>query len=206
MSPPLSAHGQLIGYARTSTVEQKAGLAAQLRDLHQAGCTKVFHEQLSSVTTKRPELERCIDYAREGDTLIVTRLDRLARSVADLVSITERLRAKGVGLRILAMNLDTETPTGKLMLNLLGSIAEFERELMLERQREGIAKAKAAGKYKGRAPTARRKSKDVIRLRSEGKTADAIAAELGIGRASVFRILKSEMVATESGRPQNNDA
>ncbi len=187
-----SSPGQLIGYARTSTIDQKAGLEAQLRDLQEAGCTKIFHEQLTSVATMRPELERCIDYAREGDTLIVSKLDRLARSVADLVRIMERLREKGVGLRILAINLDTGTPTGKLMLNLLGSIAEFERELMLERQREGIAKAKAEGKYKGRTPTARRKSKDVIRLKSEGKTANAIAAELGIGRASVFRILKEQ--------------
>lgn len=185
-----SSHGQLIGYARTSTVDQKAGLEAQRRDLKAAGCTKVFQEELSSVATKRPELDRCLDYARDGDTLIVTKLDRLARSVADLVGITARLRAKGVGLRILAMNLDTETPTGKLMLNLLGSIAEFERELMLERQREGIAKAKTEGKYKGRAPTARRKAADVIRLKAEGLTGDAIAARLDIGRASVFRILR----------------
>lgn len=186
----LSSHGQLIGYARTSTVDQKAGLEAQLRDLQAAGCIKVFQEELSSVATTRPELDRCLDYARDGDTLIVTKLDRLARSVADLVGITARLRAKGVGLRILAMNLDTETPTGKLMLNLLGSIAEFERELMLERQREGIAKAKAEGKYKGRAPTARAKASDVIRLKAEGLTGDAIAARLDIGRASVFRILR----------------
>lgn len=189
-TPSPSSHGQLIGYARTSTVDQKAGLEAQLRDLHEAGCTKIYQEELSSVATRRPELDRCLDYAREGDTLVVTKLDRLARSVADLVGLTERLRGKGVGLRILAMNLDTETPTGKLMLNLLGSIAEFERELMLERQREGIAKAKAEGKYKGRAPTARRKAADVIRLKAEGLTGDAIAAQLGIGRASVFRILR----------------
>jgi DNA invertase Pin-like site-specific DNA recombinase len=127
---------------------------------------------------------------RDGDTLIVTKLDRMARSVADLVRITEALKDKKVRLRILALNLDTGTPTGKLMLNLLGSIAEFEHELMLERQREGIAKAKAEGKYKGRAPTARRKAADVIRLKAEGRTGDAIAAELGIGRASVFRILR----------------
>ncbi|RWD74799.1 recombinase family protein [Mesorhizobium sp.] len=183
--------GQLVGYARTSTTDQKAGLEAQLRDLTGAGCAKVFREELSSVAAKRPELERALDYVREGDTLIVTKLDRLARSVADLVEITARLRAKSVALRILAMNLDTGTPTGKLMLNLLGSIAEFERELMLERQREGIAKAKAEGKYKGRAPTARRKAAEVIRLKAEGKTGDAIAEELGIGRASVFRILRS---------------
>lgn len=183
--------GQLVGYARTSTTDQKAGLEAQLRDLTEAGCVKVFREELSSVAAKRPELERALDYVREGDTLIVTKLDRLARSVADLVEITARLRAKSVALRILAMNLDTGTPTGKLMLNLLGSIAEFERELMLERQREGIARAKAEGKYKGRAPTARRKAAEVIRLKAEGKTGDAIAEELGIGRASVFRILRS---------------
>ncbi|APY14772.1 recombinase family protein [Brucella sp. 10RB9214] len=180
----------IVGYARTSTTDQKAGLEAQLRDLSAAGASRIFQEELSSVATKRPELERALDYVREGDTLIVTKLDRLARSVADLVAITETLRTKGVALRILSMNLDTATPTGKLMLNLLGSIAEFERELMLERQREGIAKAKAEGKYKGRAPTARAKAEDVLRLKAGGMTADAIATKLGIGRASVFRILR----------------
>ncbi|MBX9454303.1 MAG: recombinase family protein [Mesorhizobium sp.] len=188
----MAANTVLIGYARTSTIDQKAGLQAQLRDLEAAGCTKVFREEISSVAAKRPQLEAALEWVREGDVLVVTKLDRLARSVADLVSITETLKGKGVGLRILAMNLDTSTPTGKLMLNLLGSIAEFERELMLERQREGIAKAKAEGKYKGRAPTARAKAEDVLRLKAEGMTGDAIAAELGIGRASVFRILRAE--------------
>ncbi|MGO7484629.1 recombinase family protein [Rhizobium ruizarguesonis] len=181
----------MIGYARTSTTDQKAGLDAQLRDLQAAGCTKIFKEQLSSVANNRPELERALEFVREGDVLVVTKLDRLARSVADLVAITAALKEKGVELRILTMNLDTATPTGKLMLNLLGSIAEFERELMLERQREGIAKAKAEGKYKGRAPTARAKSEEVKRLKAEGLTADAIAEKLGIGRASVFRILRA---------------
>lgn len=184
------AQGQLVGYARTSTTDQKAGLEAQQRDLTAAGCTKLFHEELSAVATKRPELERALDYVREGDTLVVAKPDRLARSTADLLRIAEQLKAKGVTLRILSMDLDTSTPTGKLMLTMLGAVAEFERELMLERQREGVAKAKAAGKYKGRAPTARRKAKDVIRLKAEGLTGDAIAAELGIGRASVFRILR----------------
>lgn len=179
----------LVGYARTSTTDQKAGLEAQLRDLAAAGCTKVFREELSSVADTRPQLQAALDWVREGDTLLVTKLDRLARSVADLVAITEALRAKGVGLRILAMNLDTTTPTGKLMLNLLGSIAEFERELMLERQREGIAKAKAEGKYVGRQPTARRQAGEVLRLKAEGKSAGDIVAALGISRASVFRIL-----------------
>lgn len=191
MPPTKSSAGHLVGYARTSTTDQKAGLEAQLRDLEAAGCVKVFQEELSSVATRRPELDRTLDYVRDGDTLIVTKLDRLARSVADLVRITEALKTKGVALRILALNLDTGTPTGKLMLNLLGSIAEFERELMLERQREGIAKAKSEGKYRGRAPTARRKAADVLRLKGEGKTAEAIASELRIGRASVFRILRN---------------
>ncbi|MBD9541734.1 recombinase family protein [Ensifer sp. ENS04] len=182
----------IIGYARTSTIDQTAGLEAQLRDLTTAGCVKVFQEQVSSVDTKRPELERALDYVRDGDTLVVTKLDRLARSMPNLVDITGKLKAKGVELRVLALNLDTGTPTGKLMLNLMGSIAEFERELMLERQREGIAKAKADGKYQGRAPTAQRKADEVKKLKAEGKTADQIVATLGISRSSVFRILRAE--------------
>lgn len=184
-----TTQGVLIGYARTSTTDQKAGLQAQLRDLDMAGCTKIFREELSSVAATRPQLEAALEWVREGDVLVVTKLDRLARSVADLVQITEALRGKGVELRILSISLDTATPTGKLMLNLLGSIAEFERELMLERQREGIAKAKAEGKYTGRQPTARRKAKEVLRLRAEGKSANDIKEALGISRASVFRIL-----------------
>lgn len=192
-----------VGYARTSTSDQKAGLEAQIRDLENAGCTKVFQEELSSVSESRPQLGAAIEWVREGDVLVVTKLDRLARSVADLVAITEALRKKGVELRILSMNLDTTTPTGKLMLNLLGSIAEFERELMLERQREGIAKAKAEGKYQGRQPTARKKTADVLRLRAEGKSANDIKEALGISRASVFRILAENK---ESPRPKSPSA
>ena len=109
---------------------------------------------MSSVA-QRPQLEAALDYLRDGDVLVITKLDRLARSVADLVAIGERLEAKGVALKVLDQAIDTSTPTGRLMFNMLGSIAQFERELMLERQREGIARAKAAGKYKGRKPTAR---------------------------------------------------
>ena len=180
----------IIGYARTSTRDQIAGLQAQQRDLEIAGCERVFHEQLSSVDRDRPELARALDYAREGDVFVVTKLDRLARSMADLMKITEQLALKGVTLRILALNLDTSTPTGKLMLNLIGSIAQFEREIMLERQREGIAKAKDDGKYKGRVPTARRQAERVMELKAEGLTADQIAAKLDISRSSVFRIFR----------------
>lgn len=178
----------LIGYARTSTTEQLAGLAAQERDLTGQGVDRVFKEQ-TSATGPRKALDDAIDYLREGDTLIVTRLDRLARSVADLLAITQRIEAKGASLRILNLNLDTETATGKLMLNLVGSIAQFERELMLERQREGIAKAKAEGKFKGRKPTARAKANEVRKLAANGMTKARIASELGIGVASVYRIL-----------------
>jgi DNA invertase Pin-like site-specific DNA recombinase len=179
----------IIGYARTSTLEQVAGFEAQERDLKAAGAKKVFGEQVSSVA-KREQLDAALDYLRDGDVFVVSKLDRLARSVGDLCAIVKRIEAKGATLRVLQINLDTSTPTGKLMLNMLGSIAEFERSLMLERQREGIAKAKGEGKYKGRAPTAMAKGDDVRRLAAEGMTREAIASELNIGLASVYRALR----------------
>ena len=102
--------------------------------------------------------EAALDFCREGDVLVVTKLDRLARSVRDLCNIVDRLKAKKVALHILSLGIDTGTPTGKLMLNLLGSIAEFEREIMLERQRESVQRAKSENKYKGRDPSVRRQS------------------------------------------------
>ncbi|MDM9647114.1 recombinase family protein [Rhizobium sp. S163] len=183
--------GIAVGCARTSTFDQVAGLDAQLRDLSHAQCSKIFHEQVSSRATTRPELDKALDYLRDGDTLVVTRIDRLARSMRDLVDLIRHLELKAVQLRVLSLNLETGTPTGKLMVNLLGSIAEFERELMLERQREGIARAQAAGKYKGRAPTAQRRAAEIRQLRADGISADSIANMLGIGRASVFRILRA---------------
>lgn len=177
-----------IGYARTSTLEQDAGLEAQERDLRAEGCSKVFAEMVSSVA-QRDQLEAAIDYLRDGDSLVVTKLDRLARSMRDLIAIQDRIEAKGAGLRILAMNLDTTTATGKLMLNVLGSVAEFEREMMLERQREGIAKAKAEGKYRGRAPTAMAKAAEVEAMLAAGESPTMVAKKLGIGRSSVYRAI-----------------
>ncbi|WP_064693427.1 recombinase family protein [Rhizobium aegyptiacum] len=187
----------IIGYARTSTVDQKAGFDAQLRDLAAHGCTKTFAEQVSSVA-ERAELERCLDYVREGDTLVVTKLDRLARSMSDLMSIIARLDKKGVSLRILSMNFDTGTPTGKLMLSVLGAVAQFEREMMLERQREGVAKAKAEGKYTGRQPTAQRQSSDVLKLKASGKTMAEIMTALDISESSYWRILRASKKEQES--------
>ena len=182
----------IVGYARTSTMDQTAGLEAQERELRDAGCDKLFVEQVSSVDVRaRDRLAEALDYVRDGDTLVVTKLDRLARSVAHLLEVLEALTAKGASLRILSMGIDTGTATGKLMLTLLGGVAEFERSIMLERQREGIAKAKAAGKYKGRKPTAMAKSDDVLALKAKGMKPNDIAKEVGIGRASVYRILAS---------------
>jgi DNA invertase Pin-like site-specific DNA recombinase len=178
----------LIGYARVSTVEQDAGFEAQERDLKAAGAERLFSERTSAVGPRKA-LDEAIDFAREGDAIVVTKLDRLARSVADLVRIVERLTKKRVGLRILAMGVDTATPTGKLVVNVLGAIGQFEREIMLERQREGVQRAKREGKYKGRAPTARAKAADMVKLAGEGVKREDIAARLGVGVASVYRVL-----------------
>jgi DNA invertase Pin-like site-specific DNA recombinase len=177
-----------IGYARTSTVEQIAGLEAQDCELRAAGVEKVFSERVSSVA-KREQLEAALDFCRKGDVLVVTKLDRLARSMTDLVAITSKLKAKGVELQVLAMALDTSTPTGKLMLNLMGSFAEFEREIMLERQREGVARAKAEGKYRGRPDGAAQVRRGGPAARP-GREARGDRGQTRISRALVFRVLK----------------
>ncbi len=186
-----------LGYARTSTLEQIAGFEAQKRDLAAAGCTKVFAEQVSSVAERR-QLEAAIDYLRDGDALVVTKLDRLARSMRDLLDIVDRVKAKGAALRILNMNLDTSTATGELMLNVLGAVAAFERSMMIERQREGIAKAKAEGKFKGRAPTARAKAGEVEAMLAAGESPTAVAKKLGIGRSSVYRAMSERKLKRQT--------
>lgn len=132
-----------------------------------------------------------MEFAREGDIFVVTKLDRLARSVMHLNDVIARLGAKGVSLRIDALGVDTATPTGKLMLNMLGAVAQFEREMMLERQREGIAKAKAEGRYKGRKPTVCGRANEIKTLNAEGYSMGKIAVHLGIGKASVHRALRA---------------
>ncbi len=192
LTTPAARTGSIVGYARTSTIEQEAGLAAQERDLRAVGCTRIFAEQISSVVTQRPQLIAALDYLREGDVLVVAKPDRLARSTADLLGIVETLNTRGIGLRILSMGggeVDTRSPTGKLMVTMLGAIAAFERELMLERQREGIRRAAEEGKYKGRAPTAQRKADEIAKLQAEGIGPTEIARRLGIGRASVYRVI-----------------
>lgn len=187
----------LIGYARTSTLEQEAGLEAQVRELTALRCEKLFQEQASSVGPRKA-LEAALEFCREGDVLVVTKLDRLARSVVHLGSIIQTLEAKGVALRIVNLGVDTSTPTGKLMLNVLAGVAQFEREMMLERQREGIAKAKAEGSYKGRKPTARAKADEIRTLDAQGLSMGAIAAKLGIGKGSVHRVLSTPTTAGQA--------
>ncbi len=177
-----------VGYARTSTLEQQAGLDAQIRDLTAAGTEKIFSEQVSAVG-KRPQLEGALDFIREGDILIVTKLDRLARSTQHLLEIAQRVKAKRADLAILNLGADTSTATGKLIFTIIGAVGTFERELMLERQREGIAKAKAEGRYRGRKPTARARAAEVRALKADGVRPADIARQLGIGRASVYRVL-----------------
>ena len=178
----------IVGYARTSTVCQIAGFEAQLKELQAAGCEKIFREQVSSVAV-RAQLQAALEFVREGDVLVVTKLDRLVRSVAELMVTIQALDQKQVGMRILNLGMDTRTPTGKLMLTVLGGVAQFEREMMLERQLEGIAKAQAAGKYRGRKPVAMERQAEVRRLAATGMAKARIALELKIGEATVYRIL-----------------
>ena len=177
-----------VGYARTSTADQSAGLAAQERDLLAVGAEKLFTEQVSS-TGQRPKLAECLAFLRDGDTLHVTKPDRLARGTADLLAIIGDLDRRKVGLVILSMGggpLDTRNPTSRFTLTILAGVAQWEREMMLERQREGIAKARADGKYIGRKPTL-----DAAEIATLAQTMGpaAIAKHLGIARSSVYRLL-----------------
>jgi DNA invertase Pin-like site-specific DNA recombinase len=183
-----------IGYARTSTADQSAGLTAQERDLRAAGAEKVFSEQVSSMV-QRAALKACLEFVREGDVLVVTKPDRLARSTAELLTIEADLTKRGIGLVILSMGgerLDTRNPTSKLMLTILAGVACWEREIMLERQREGIAKAKAEGRYKGRKPTVAVQVETIRTMHATGVKPAHIARQLGVARSSVYRMLGEE--------------
>jgi DNA invertase Pin-like site-specific DNA recombinase len=177
----------LVGFARTSTTHQKYSLEAQIENLTQAGCEKIFSEEVSAVASQRPQFDAAMEFVRDGDTLVVCSLSRFARSIRDLTKQVDILDAKNVSLNVLDISLDSDSPTGKLMLNLLGSINQFEVQLLLERQRVGIEKAKAAGKFKGRAATARAKTDKIQELLASGMKPAAVAKQLSIGVASVYR-------------------
>lgn len=191
----------LVGYARTSTLDQKAGLAAQVRDLEAYGCDDVISEEASAVG-EREKLVATIRNLRTGDKLVVTKLDRLARNVRHLGELLETLDTKGAGLVILSMGgqqIDTTTATGRMMLNVMASVAQFEREMMLERQKEGIAKAKDQGKYTGRKPTAMNKADAVLSLLKSGMSKAKVCEQVGISRASLYRIIKESQTTPAQG-------
>lgn len=187
----------VMGYARTSTTDQKAGLEAQQRDLVAAGCHQVFAEQISATAGSRPELVRALATLERGDALMVTKPDRLARSTQELLSIEADLTKRGVGLIVLSMGgdrLDTRNPTSKLMLTILAAVATWEREIMKERQREGILKAQADGKYKpvgSRSPMPQHTVDSVHRMIGENISRGQIMLTLGISRRTFFRAKKA---------------
>lgn len=177
--------GELVAYCRASSAGQSVDI--QVEQLKAAGCTEVFSEKRSGTSRDdREQLEAALRFVRRGDVLMVTRLDRLARSITDLSQIIDRLTAKGVGFKCLSQcAVDTTTPEGRLMLQVLGAMAEFETAIRKERQREGIDKAKSEGRYRGRPRSI--DPDEVRRLLASGMGPSAVAKQLGIGRASVHR-------------------
>ena len=174
------------GYARVSTTDQD--LTIQVTKLKEAGCEVIRQEKITGTTRDgRAELRTLLDFIRPGDILMVTRIDRLARSIGDLQDIVRELRTKGATLKATEQPIDTSNAAGKAFLDMLGVFAEFETNLRRERQMEGIAKAKAAGVYRGRPPTIDVEA--IRKLRAEGKGVNVISHTLKISRASVYRAL-----------------
>ncbi|HEY9029804.1 MAG TPA: recombinase family protein [Kangiella sp.] len=183
----------LVGYGRVSTKDQS--LEIQQEELKASGCKKIFLEKKSGgALSDRTELEKALEYVREGDTLVVFKLDRLARSIVDLHNILRRLDEKGVKFKSLKdSSVDTTSAHGKLMMNILGSFAEFERELIKERQALGIAKARKEGKYNGRKKSLSegriKQLRDRFENKAEDESAQDIANEFGVSRASLYRYI-----------------
>lgn len=176
----------IYGYARVSTNTQD--LTIQIDTLKAAGADIVRSEKMSGTSTHgRVELTTLLEFLRKGDTLLITRIDRLARSVGDLQDIVRILKSRGVSLKATEQPIDTSNATGKAFLDVLSVFAEFETSLRRERQAEGIAKARAEGKYKGRKPSIDKQR--IVELRSHGLGASDIAKQLLISRASVYRAL-----------------
>ena len=179
----------VIGYARVSTIDQN--LELQESALRAAGCTMIRSEKRSgSTTTGRDELRIALDILRKGDVLVVTRIDRLARSIGDLQDIVRAVKGRGASLKATEQPIDTSTAAGKCFLDMLGVFAEFETNLRRERQLEGIANAKARGVYKGRKASI--DPAKVKQMKADGMGPPAIAKALGIGRASVYRALEAD--------------
>ena len=179
-----------IGYARVSSTSQS--LEVQLEKLTRVQCDRIYQEKRSGRTTDRSEFKNCMNYIREGDTLIITRLDRLARSVVHLAQLAKRFQSEGIDLIVLDQMIDTSTSTGRLMFNMLAAISEFENDLRTERQAEGIAKAKENGVKFGRPPKLTEVKKQEIYARREaGATIGQLAKEFRLGEATIYRALNA---------------
>jgi len=177
----------VVGYARVSTVGQS--LDVQLDKLTSRGCDKIYSDKKSGTTADRPELINCLDYVRDGDKLVITKLDRLARSTLHLTQIAEQLRQKGVELEVIDQQIDTSTPTGKLLFNMLASIAEFETEIRKERQLEGIAKAKSKGTRFGAKAKLSDEQVEQLKLdKANNIPVSVLIQKYGISKASVYRL------------------
>lgn len=180
--------GEKVGYARVSSTDQNTDI--QVKQLEDAGCDRVFHEQLSGKTRNRPQLIVALDYVRDGDTFVVTRLDRLARSLRDLKNIVYDLEQRGVGFQATEQEIDTSTSAGKLFLNMVASFAEFETDLRSERQREGIEAAKKKGKYAGRPKSLELDVDDILHKVALKVPIAAIAREAGCSRTSIYNVIE----------------
>ena len=179
----------IIGYARVSSIGQK--LDVQLEKLQSQGCEKIYQEKESAITTKRPQLMACLDYVREGDILVITRLDRLARSTLDLCNIAKRLEDKVVTLQVIDQNIDTSSSTGRLMFNMLATIAQFENEIRAERQMDGIKKAQANGVMFGRVKALTpNQITELKSKRQSGILIKDLMAEYKLSKKSVYNYLE----------------
>lgn len=180
-----------VGYARVSSIGQS--LDVQLQKLEEAGCTKVFAEKKSGRQyDNRKELQACLNYVREGDVLVISRLDRMARSVLDLAKIADTLQQKGVALRVLDQSIDTTTAEGRLMFSLLGAFAAFEADIRAERQADGIKMALAKGVRFGRREALTAEQKATIRRLKEveGFSVGQLQDKYQVGRATIYRALQ----------------
>lgn len=181
----------IIGYARVSTQDQNLDL--QIDELTKLGCQKIYQEKVSS-SKERPELIKMIENLREGDSVMVWKLDRLARSLKELINLVEIFRIKKVNFTSIKDSIDTSTIQGRLLLNIFGSLAEFERDIIRERTKAGLSAAKArgrtGGRKKGLAPEAMKKAETAVMLYKQMKNAKEIAGIIGVGRATVYRYLE----------------
>ncbi len=182
----------MIGYGRVSTEDQH--LDAQIDALKAAGCERVFTDKLSGKLAQRPELDAALDYLRHGDVLVITKLDRLGRSLRNLIELVLMLEARGVDLRVLDQDINTKGPSGKLMFHVIGAMAEFERDMISERTRDGLAAARARGRKGGRRPKLNAAKVETARkLYAEKRmTVAEIADVVGCARSTLYRALNED--------------